>query len=179
MQTIAQLVESNPNCSYSGNMSHWCIAASLTRDSDIVDQSNWRVIRSQLAELPDTIATDTFTVVSMSHWASSWVDYLVINPEINAAMVLVESLHTRLADYPVLDDTDYYELENDEIFDHLDTIETELKSSGHCSNSPIVWEAQNFYTYTTICSDCDTQFLYAHDSKSYPDITNCPSEIGL
>ena len=173
MQTLIDLTHSTPNFSYYGTLPTWLIAASITRDSDTIERSNWNVIQSRLAELPTDTDIDTFTIISTSHWLCGWVDYLIINPAATEAIALVEALHERLVDYPILSDEDCSELEYTEMWEELEDIDSQLKDYGHCSDSPIVWNSENGYTYTTLCATCGEEFLYQSDSQSYPTIEQC------
>ena len=101
-----------------GERGHWFIAAAQTRDSDCLERSNFRSFKQALNELQAVKDWQgEFTPVaveSFSHWAVGWCEYLLIDPECTEAVKLAEELRESLEDYPVLDEHDFSQLEQDE-----------------------------------------------------------------
>lgn len=78
------------------------------RDSDLLAQSNAKVIRDTLGDYDDT----TVQWQHFSHWAVGWIDAVAIKirdeaGEFTAAFIDMYNLLERLDDYPVLDEDDY------------------------------------------------------------------------
>lgn len=89
------------------------------RDSDCLDQSNEAQIIDALRPWTGAIDDgDDVETQSHNHWAVGHVDGIVIrclrNGEPTAAFRELHGLLMRLADYPVLDEMDYSERENEE-----------------------------------------------------------------
>lgn len=104
---------------------------STHRDDDIYGRSNFRVACKDLeADYPDD-----FRVQGASHWAVGWVDELLVRilkpgVELDYGDVLAEGditeafkaamkLQSELVDYPILDESDYSELEYEETINNL------------------------------------------------------------
>lgn len=57
---------------------------------------------------------ENVTVERFNHWAVGWVDYLVISPDAASLVAMVEKMQADIESYPVLDDDDFSELEQEE-----------------------------------------------------------------
>jgi hypothetical protein len=78
------------------------------RDSDPLDQSNFRVILRNLQSVDSRVRAERFR-----HWGFGWVEEIVVpldNPTVSRQ---VEGWVSALQDYAVADDLDYAELEAD------------------------------------------------------------------
>lgn len=94
---------------YSGeDKSDYVIAFTQTRDSDILEQSNFSVCLDKLGGESDTVEIARF-----GHWACGWVEQILINTEDKKALSTLASLLTDFSDYPVLDDDDYFERQHE------------------------------------------------------------------
>lgn len=76
------------------------------RDSDALQRSNFR---SMLRELGGE--SDTVHVVSESHWACGWVEWIAIHESDAATLAIADRIIGELADYPVVNESDWSELE--------------------------------------------------------------------
>ena len=95
---------------YFGECADWLIAAAIHRDSGALSRSNWRVIQKALSYIdPGALQVERFT-----HWAVGWVDYLIIRPDAAAVLAECQRLRARLVDYPVLNEEDFSEEEQNE-----------------------------------------------------------------
>lgn len=123
--------------SWAGKPWHgWFVGLSRTRDSDALTRSNFEVFLRELRALPEVLvddsenaeqsyrteredwsAVDTVYVVSESHWACGWINWIAIHPSNEAAMKLADEMLCSLSDYPALDDYHWSELETNEIED--------------------------------------------------------------
>lgn len=96
----------------------WYPVASVTRDSGILDRSNFRVIERRLSELPavevDEEGTPGVTVTRCSHFLCGWVDTLYVHGSAEEALRLADEFAGRLERYPVLCEDDWSDLESEE-----------------------------------------------------------------
>lgn len=82
---------------------HWLVCpCSITRDSGPLDLSNWSAQLKALGGESDDVEIHRF-----GHWGPGWFEIVIINPDRSDLVVIAESLESSLADYPVLDDSDY------------------------------------------------------------------------
>ena len=88
----------------------WFVApVGRSRDSDTVEESNFRVTLDRLTHGNDD--GDTVVVVRERHFLVGWVEWIAIDPKDTFAMTEAEMIATELEDYPILDDDDHSELE--------------------------------------------------------------------
>lgn len=79
------------------------------RDADALAQSNHRVLLRLLREVdPDEAAHGT---LEASHWAVGWYRHVVIDPSNEAVVKVMKESIEMLADYPILDECDFSDLE--------------------------------------------------------------------
>ena len=112
----------------------WFVGLGRTRDSDTLMRSNFDVFLKALHELPEVTVNDTenalqsyrteredwsevntVLIVSESHWACGWIDWIAIHPSNEAAMKLADEMLCAISDYPALDEDHWSELETNEI----------------------------------------------------------------
>ena len=100
----------------------WLIAPCMhTRDSDLLDESNWDC---QLRELG--YGSDTVQVHRFGHWGPGWFELVLISPDDEKAVKVAEEIACALSTYPVLDDSDYSERECYAAEDEAESIATNL-----------------------------------------------------
>jgi hypothetical protein len=87
---------------YWGSRGDWLAVASVHRDADILEQSNFAAFTAALGGESEHVAIER-----ASHWAVGWVDRLIIDPTASNVVAKAESLAARLEDYPVIDDDDF------------------------------------------------------------------------
>ena len=80
-----------------------------SRDSDCLESSNFATMIRALGGESDTV-----TIVRESHWAVGWVEWIAIQQDDGAALKIADDLIARLQDYPVLDESDFSEREQEE-----------------------------------------------------------------
>jgi len=80
-----------------------------SRDSDCLERSNFRCMLKALGG-----ETDTVIVVRESHWAVGWVEWIAIHQDDGAALKIADEIAAALADYPVIDESDWSEEEHNE-----------------------------------------------------------------
>lgn len=93
----------------------WAGCFGVHRDSDVLERSNWRVIKADLEKrFPDDVRDER-----SSHWLVGWSDSLTVRllnddgTPTDAARAVYQ-WKEKLADYPVADESDYSELELDD-----------------------------------------------------------------
>jgi hypothetical protein len=82
-----------------------------SRDSDCLEASNFA---TALAALGGEDSDETVVVVSENHWAVGWVEWIAIHQDNEAALKIADELRERYENYPVLDENDFSEREQDE-----------------------------------------------------------------
>lgn len=88
-----------------------------SRDSSELEESNFAVLQRELAKLPPFESPDdeaeSRNVVRESHWAVGWVEWIAIHESDTAALKLCDDLRASANDYPVLDDDDFSNREDE------------------------------------------------------------------
>lgn len=83
------------------------ILLSRNRDSDILTESNWNAALKMLGGESDNVRIDNF-----GSWACGWFEYLSIK-ENTPQFAIAEKIEADLKKYPVLDENDFSERENE------------------------------------------------------------------
>jgi len=84
----------------------WLVAPCGTnRDADCLTRANWE---AQLEALEGTAGE--YIVAGFNHWACGWFDIALVKPGTPAAEI-ADRLESKLADYPVLDENAYSNLQ--------------------------------------------------------------------
>ena len=91
---------------YYGERGNWLIAMAVHRESDCLSKSNFRITQKRLGGLCDDVVIERF-----NHWAVGWVDYLIINPARTDLIEITNKINEDISNYPVLDETDFSNLE--------------------------------------------------------------------
>lgn len=105
---------------YWGERSHWLVVLTTDRDADCLTRSNYRTAIQMLGgngnegakgsqDINDNLAVDEAT-----HWAVGWVQYLIVNPDCAELVAIANKIQEDLEDYPILDESDFSELEMEE-----------------------------------------------------------------
>lgn len=79
------------------------------RDSDCLARSNFRVAWKAISEV-----SERAQIVSENHWAVGWVEWIAIPADDYAALKVADECMAAVDNYPVLNDTDHSELEQEE-----------------------------------------------------------------
>lgn len=93
-----------------------------SRDSDALERANFQAALTALGGEQTGMTSEDegespfplVIVVRENHWAVGWVEWIAIHETAADALKIADDLRDRYADYPVLDDELYSELENDE-----------------------------------------------------------------
>lgn len=97
-----------------------------SRDSDPLEDSNYRVAVRDLQAVADLLnpnlePDDGFILQhNASHWAVGWVEQLWV-ADVPELVTELQSIREHLQDYPVLDETDYCELEHERFIDEIES----------------------------------------------------------
>ena len=84
------------------------VVLTRTRDAGELEESNWRTALEMLGGESETVEIHRF-----GHWACGWWEALCVAPN-SEAQTIAEGIVESLEDYPVLDEDDWSELENEE-----------------------------------------------------------------
>jgi hypothetical protein len=139
-----------------------------TRDSSILDKSNFKVISDELIKMyPNDFGIETFT-----HWACGSIDRLVCRilkspgditeENISLCFYLAMDWHRQLSDYPVADDDYYHERLHIEAIDCIEEMADYLLLVTNREEDG--WAEKIHYTLTN-----DMDFQFDIDAEQYPD----------
>ena len=94
------------------------VIAGQSRDSSALERSNYTCILKALNEKLAEVAPDDDESVydfRAGHWACGWVETIILKASAPQAVItLAEEIICALADYPVVDEEHFCELEHDE-----------------------------------------------------------------
>ena len=76
------------------------------RDSDCLTESNFFTVLARLGGDSETVQVNRF-----GHWAVGWTEAIFIHKSDSEALLLADAMAEKLADYPVLDESDFSERE--------------------------------------------------------------------
>lgn len=79
------------------------------RDSDALSQSNFASALEMLGGESETVEVHRF-----GHWGPGWFEIIIIDPRDSARVKVAEEIDACLADYPILDESDFSRRENEE-----------------------------------------------------------------
>jgi hypothetical protein len=95
---------------------HYSAGVGQSRDSDALERSNFACMLDALGGESDVV-----TVVRESHWAVGWVEWIAIEadgtPESDKALETADAIKGKLADYPVVNESHWSELEQEDAND--------------------------------------------------------------
>jgi len=96
--------------SYAGE--HWpeyYVFLGQNRDSDCLAQSNFICGLRELGGESETVL-----VIREGHWACGWIEWIAIHQDDAQALEIADEIAAALSDYPVLDDSHFSDLEQQE-----------------------------------------------------------------
>jgi hypothetical protein len=98
----------DPKGAFLDDRQDWLVCpCTRTRDSDPFVESNWE---AQDKEIPESEDCENHY---FNHWGPGWFEIKIVRPGSNAEKI-AKTLEIRLEDYPILDDEDFYEREQEE-----------------------------------------------------------------
>jgi len=86
----------------------WLCVLTRNRDSDELTESNWRCALEQLGGESDNVTIDRF-----GHWGCGWWEALSVKAG-SPQHRIAQEIQSSLSDYPVLDEEDFCNLEQEE-----------------------------------------------------------------
>ena len=144
----------------------WAVIYTHNRDSGLLDQSNAAVIAKAMAQYAE--GEDPNVVFeSHTHWAVGHVDGFSVrvfrNGEITEAFKAYHELAQRMADYPIIDESDYSEREVEATIANLTDAAWRLKNTFEL---PDDWESE---VYGWLSDNNDSAIENSDDQGGYPD----------
>lgn len=130
MKTYQQFIEKvqwRRASNYSGpDYSGYLVGPSVGRDSDILTQSNFEAALERLGGESESVE-----VVQFSCWAGGWFKSILIDKNDDIACRALFGIHLDLESYPVLDEDDFYERENESLIEITEQcLEDFMKDAG-------------------------------------------------
>lgn len=104
------------------DLSAWCRGPSRSRDSEILEESNFEAALERLGGEREGIVE----VHRFGHWACGWFESIMVNPKRKTVIKILKEIHDDLESYPVLDESDYSEREYKYFSDFAEDAEAEL-----------------------------------------------------
>ena len=91
------ILSTGPGFAYYGDRDGWCVAASVHRDSDALERSNWHTLTANILGMREASENEDMladaAVERMSHFLVRWVDYLLVRPGTPQAARALEWRH--------------------------------------------------------------------------------------
>jgi hypothetical protein len=98
-----------------GREDWYLMPVSRTRDSEILDNSNFIAFLKEMGGESETVEVHRF-----GHWGPGWYEIIIVDPADEKAMDRAYDLARALEDYPVLDEEDLAEQEMEDINESWD-----------------------------------------------------------
>jgi hypothetical protein len=99
------------------------VVISRGRDSDVLENSNFDVALDMLGGESKDVE-----ISRCSHWACGWIETIIINNKKPKLVKIAYDIRKSMENYPVLDDSDYFEREAEEIRETFDDNESEFSA---------------------------------------------------
>jgi hypothetical protein len=112
MRTFDAMHKAAGSCVYWGERGDWLVVAGRSRESDALEESNFRSILKRLGGEGDTVAVEHET-----HWAVGWVEHMLVHPDDAERVKIATDIHDALEGYPVVDEEDFSNLEHERFHD--------------------------------------------------------------
>jgi hypothetical protein len=85
----------------------WIVLLCRSRDASLLDESNFASAVESLGG-----ESETLEIVRFGHWAVGWIEHILLHP---SRLSEAEEIECALEDYPVLDDSDFSEREQESV----------------------------------------------------------------
>lgn len=130
---------------------HWSLGPMiLTRDSDLLSQSNADALKGALADAakkkgPGRVPAEDWQITNCSHWAVGWVEHVsfrALNKDgsPSAAFTFLKNWFDKLDDYPVADEEDFSNREYEATLSNI----TDAGQRYLIDGAPEGWESDVF-----------------------------------
>lgn len=107
---------------YIGEGSDWVVVAvGRNRDSEILDESNFEAALDMLGGESETVQVNRY-----GHWGCGWFELILVDPKNKAALKTAYQIKQLMAEYPVLDESDYFEREYEYQENYAEETKSEL-----------------------------------------------------
>jgi hypothetical protein len=156
----------------------WAVVYTHHRDSGLLDRSNAAAIEVALRPFMEMDEPDVVGE-SHSHWAVGWVEGYAIRVfdqtgNVTAAFRRYCELRAKLANYPILDETDYSRREYDATVENIRQVGLHFVSDG----APAEWPAEAFSWFW----ECNQRAIENRDDQGgYPtddEMKECLFDLG-
>jgi hypothetical protein len=98
-----------PDSYFGAEWPEYYVAYGHHRDSDVLSESNFYSLLRRLGGESETVL-----VIRESHWAVGWVEWIGIHQSDEAAVRIATECLEKLGDYPILDEADFSEREDEQ-----------------------------------------------------------------
>ena len=95
------------------DFSDYFLLYSTCRDSEVMNRANYEAIKSEF-KAKDFKLKKGVIIEGASHWAVGWVEYILIHKGNKRLVELGHKIREALDDYPVYDDSLFYEMAHQE-----------------------------------------------------------------
>lgn len=93
------------------NQEEWFVApVSRNRDSDVLTRANWDTFIGLIGKESD----ERYQIHRFGHWGPGWFEIILINPTNLELVKIGNDIEAALADYPVIDEDLYCQMETEE-----------------------------------------------------------------
>lgn len=148
------------------NPEDWAIIYTHNRDSGLLDQSNAAAIEKTMEKFTEGDNPDV-VFESHNHWAVGHVDGFSVrvfkNGQITEAFRAYHQLASAMADYPILDESDYSERETEATYENLPNAAWQLKDDYEL---PEDWESN---VYRWFCDNNCAAIENVDDQGGWPN----------
>ena len=129
----------------------YCIVG-RSRDSDLVETSNWQVAQEILIEVDENIGD---RIRGFNHWAVGWIDELMIPDDApDNLLIACAEIRERIDEYPLLDEEHHSKLEYDTAIKNINEA-CSMRGLDEATISKVIE-----YLY-------EAQLVYEHDGHGY------------
>ena len=161
------------------------IVYSKTRDSDLLNLSNFHFIENELDEINDELSSDEiseeyYTIQRASHWAVGWIEIIYVHKDSTEMLMKADEIIGNSHDYPVLDEEDYSNRQTEQFEGNL---KKEIKDFINNNHEEIDFRNSDYFIDQAmddqtpkLLSDIsryiseDLGHGVGYDSENYPDI---------
>jgi len=115
------------------------------RDSEILTNCNYDIILKELKKISDVVYD-----FRVNHWAVGWVEYIIVPKDCqDITLEKAEELLCSLAEYPVLDDEKYSNLQLEAKDEYWKTLDTKERIDYIKENNGNIFAARHDYITET------------------------------
>lgn len=103
------------------DFSEYYIGPSRSRDSELIAESNFECALELLGGESDSVL-----VSRCSHWACGWVEQILVLKSCQKSVKILSGIADSLESYPILNDDDFYERENEQLESDFENYSSEF-----------------------------------------------------